>query len=310
MTHARRIVVPPGIDTLGALRASFPIDEADLSSGRVFVGRVRANSFAAPVREGALVRVESPPPSVTDPPRVVFEDAEILVVDKPADWVTIPDHSGGARALSTVLASERRMGADALHATSRLDLGVSGLVTFTKTPSARASLASLRAHGHYGRAYIAIAHGASAEVAGTWNAPLGRDKNPRHRRVGGRDALPATSHYARVATTADQKFSLFLLVPETGRTHQLRVHAAHAGHALVGDRVYGPARPVVTPGGSVVTPGRIALHCHRVTLGAPIGRAFTAPPPEFLTALWSRLGGATADFETLVDAAATRLPAP
>lgn len=310
MSARRRIVVPPGFATIGALRDLFPVSEADLADGRVFVGRTRAASLETPIAEGSVLLVEAPAAAAQGEVLVLFEDADLLVVDKPASFVTVAELRGKGRALLDHLAAARRVPAEALHATSRLDLGVSGVVTFAKSARAREALATLRREHRYGRAYLAIARGAPSPHEGTWREAIGRAEDGKHRRVEGRDAAPSESHFRVVARTASGEASLVLLRPETGRTHQLRVHAAHAGVPLFGDRAYGPAKPIVAASGAVLAFERIALHCARVCFGAPVTRAFESPVPAELSSLWAALGGASADWETALDAARTLLPTP
>lgn len=310
MSARRRIVVPQGFATLEALRTIFPVGEEDLADGRVFVGRTRATSFAMALAEGSVVLVEAPSAAATEEVRTIFEDADVLVVDKPASFVTIAELRGKGRALLDHLASAREIPADRLHATSRLDLGVSGVVTFAKSARAREGLSALRREGRYGRAYLAVARGTIATREGTWSEAIGRAEDGKHRRVDGRDAAPSTSLFRVIAVTPDARASLLLLRPETGRTHQLRVHAAHAGLPLYGDRAYGPAQPIVAPDGRVLTFERVALHCVRVTFGAPLARAFESPPPPALSSLWAELGGASAAWETALDDARALLPTP
>jgi 23S rRNA pseudouridine1911/1915/1917 synthase len=93
--------------------------------------------------------------------------------------------------------------------------------------------------------------------------------------------------------------ALLDVAPMTGRTHQIRVHAAHAGVPLLGDRAYGGPPRITLPSGRVVEPGRIALHARRVVVpgedGAPI--SVTSPLPPELASLWSALGGDPAAWE-------------
>ncbi len=308
MSSRRKIVVPPGYGTLERLTAIFPIDERDVREGRVFIGRMRARSLGEMLRDGCIVHVEEAQEAPVDVAAVIFEDDGMLVVDKPASLVTIAELKGNERSLQNALAKVRAMKAATLHATSRLDLGVSGLVTFTKTDRLREKLTKLRAQGRYGRAYLAIAHGALDAAQGRWDFPIGRAADGKHRAVDGRDATPAESAFDRIAVTPSGRHTLVLLRPKTGRTHQLRVHAAHAGHPLVGDRAYGSGKVITAPDGSVLRLDRIALHCHRLVLGAPIERAFVSPFPEELAALWTQLGGARSDVDSATDAATALLP--
>jgi 23S rRNA pseudouridine1911/1915/1917 synthase len=98
---------------------------------------------------------------------------------------------------------------------------------------------------------------------------------------------------------------MLAVTPLTGRTHQIRVHAAHAGAPLVGDRAYGGPVRVTLPSGRVLQPGRIALHAARVVVpgegGSPLVAA--APVPAELEALWSALGGEPAAWEVSVSCA-------
>jgi 23S rRNA pseudouridine1911/1915/1917 synthase len=286
------------------------MSDEDLADGRVFVGRSRATSFEAALIEGSVVLVEASAAAAHEEVRVLFEDRDLLVVDKPASWVTIAELRGKRRALLDHLATARSLPPQALHATSRLDLGVSGVVTFAKSARAREALATLRREQRYGRAYLAVARGALATPGGTWSEAIGRAEDGKHRRVDGKEAAPSTSHFHVMGTTASGGASLLLLRPETGRTHQLRVHAAHAGVPLFGDRAYGPAKPSVAPSGAVIAFERVALHCVRVCFEAPVRRAFESPVPPALSSLWAELGGASSDWENALDAARTLLPTP
>jgi 23S rRNA-/tRNA-specific pseudouridylate synthase len=286
------------------------MSDEDLADGRVFVGRARASSFETTLAEGSVVLVEAPAATTLEEVRVIFEDGDLLVVDKPASWVTIAERRGKGRALLDHLASARGLAAEGLHATSRLDLGVSGVVTFAKSARARETLATLRRERRYARAYLAIARGEPSSRTGTWSEAIGRAEDGKHRRVDGRDAAASTSRFDVMAATPTGGAALLLLRPETGRTHQLRVHAAHAGVALFGDRAYGPAKPVVAPSGRVVPFDRVALHCVRVSFDAPVRRAFESPVPPALSSLWADLGGASSEWETALDAARTLLPTP
>src|SRR4029077_9279782 len=102
----------------------------------------------------------------------------------------------------------------------------SGVVVFARTRKAAERLAEARKEGTYLRRYVAIAGRAPEPAKGAWEGPVGRANDPRKRVVGGRDAVQARSLYEVVARAEGR--ALLALQPETGRTHQLRVHAAHA----------------------------------------------------------------------------------
>ena len=145
--------------------------------------------------------------------------------------------------------------------------------------------------------------------------PIGRAADPRHRLVNGPGAAPARSHFAVLGRAGER--ALLALAPVTGRTHQLRVHAAHAGAPLLGDRVYGapsasanrgaqrPPGSLVLPSGKVLPLGRIALHAARVTVPRRDGTPWvvTSEAPEELLACWCLLGGERFAWDTAVSCA-------
>ena len=184
--------------------------------------------------------------------------------------------------------------------TSRLDREVSGVVVFATTPEAEGRLRRAREEGRYARRYVAIAAAPADTLinvdqhgVGVWDAPIGAGKDPRHRAALGADAKEARTHWRVVARVP--AYALLAVEPQTGRTHQIRVHASHAGAPLLGDRDYGGAARVTLAGGRTVSLARIALHAARVSvpdaLGSPVVAA--APVPPELTAAWSELGGAS-----------------
>lgn len=275
-----------------------------LAEGRVFVADVRASDGDAPLAAGVVVRVASLRPStVSDPLVVLFEDASVLCCDKPAGVTTVPGPSGSATSLVASAAAARGIPLAALLVTSRLDREVSGVVTFAKSREAEARIVAAREAGQLARRYVAIASvraGARLEGSGAWDAPIGRARKANLRAAFGEDAKPSRSRYrvvARVRSGKDE-LALLALAPETGRTHQLRIHAAHAGAPLVGDRDYGGPTRVVLPTGRVVSWKRIALHCARVTVPlADRAQAVVAPVPSELRAAWESLGGAAAAWD-------------
>jgi len=150
------------------------------------------------------------------------------------------------------------------HPTSRLDSPVSGLVTFALTKRANQRLLEARRAGTYERLYVGLTLNTLEPSEGAWSWPISIDpKNARLRIAGGgRGERNAVTQYEVVERTSHG--NVLHLRPRTGRTHQLRVHAAKAGAPLFGDHAYGGERRLTLPDGRVVTPRRVMLHCHRV----------------------------------------------
>jgi 23S rRNA-/tRNA-specific pseudouridylate synthase len=286
----RWIVRPGDGRTVREVLAAAGADPAAVTEGRVFVGRRRVRREGEPVRVADVV-VVAPPPTAMPPPRVILRNLEIVAVDKPAGIPTIGDQAGEAHSLAAATARALGVVPSRLHATSRLDRDVSGVVVFALSKAAAARLAEARAQGRYDRRYVAVAAGAPAPVRGTWDVPIGRARDPRRRQIGGPGAVPARTRYAVCAQSAGT--AMLALSPATGRTHQLRVHAAHAGAPLLGDRTYGGPSRLTLAGGRVIALSRVALHALCVTVpDARGGNVIAASPvPLELKGWWSALGG-------------------
>lgn len=281
--------------TVGEVLATLGVPDTALAEGRVFVGPRRATAPTDAVSSGAELVVHDPAPVVVLPaPFVLHEGGGLLVVDKPAGIPTIPDLAGSAHSLLHQAARAVGLDPARLHPTSRLDRDVSGVVTFALDRTAATALATAREEGRYDRLYVALAQaneGVSVvpDASMRWSWALVPDRAPRAFRAlregeRGKGAVSATSR-ARVAASRGRVHAL-ALAPETGRTHQLRVHAATAGLPLIGDKLYGGPVRVVSASGAVRAPGRIALHCARVDIALPSGHVSAASPlPAALVAL-------------------------
>jgi 23S rRNA pseudouridine1911/1915/1917 synthase len=301
----RAVAIRAGERTVAEVLARVGADDRAVEEGRVFVGRRRVRRGDEPVKEGDVVEF-APPRETPEAVRVILREDDVVAVDKPAGMPTIADQAGAAHSL--VAAAARALGVDAatLHPTSRLDRGVSGVVVFARTQAAAERLARARAAGTYERRYVAIAPRAPTPEAGAWDAPIGRARDPRLRMIAGRDPAAATTRY-RVSARAPGGEAMLAVGPVTGRTHQIRVHASHAGAPLLGDRDYGGAARVTLPTGRVLEPRRVALHAARVVIPGADGspRVLRAAVPPELEALWSALGGDAAAWEV---AASCSLP--
>lgn len=292
----RAIAVRAGDRTVAEVLARAGTDAHAVSDGRVFVGRRRVQRPDEAVSDGDIVEVA--PSRDAQAVTVILREDDVVAVDKPAGMPTIADHDGAAHAL--VAATARALDVDParLHPTSRLNRGVSGVVVFALTKAAAERLARARTEGTYERRYLAIAIRAPEPARGTWDAPLGRAKDARLRMVGGRDPIAASTRFGLCAV-APGGAALLAVSPVTGRTHQIRVHASHAGAPLVGDCDYGGPARITLPTGRVLEPRRVALHAARVVVPGASGTPLvaSAPVPPELASLWSALGGEAGAWE-------------
>ncbi len=282
MTRARRWVL---LGTEASLRAALdhhaPSDPGALAAGRVFVDGRRVRDGGIPVAAGCVLEIVEARAVARVVHRVLSNWDGVLVVEKPAGVPTEPDRSGTGDSVVEAIARQLGLAVAELHAASRLDLGVSGVVLLAATNDARRRLEDWRRRGCIRRRYVALARGVASKRDGTWDAPVGRD------------ARPATTHYRAVAEVRRvESLSLLALQPKTGRFHQLRVHCAQAQLPLLGDPGNGGPRRIVGPDGAVVALSRIGLHALWVELVTANGtQRVSAPVPDELRMWWNRMGG-------------------
>lgn len=173
---------------------------------------------------------------------IVFEDDDVIVVNKPQGMVVhpAPGHENGTlvnglldHAPLATVNGELRPGI--VH---RIDKDTSGLLMVAKNDQAMLSLSTQLKAKTNQRKYLAIVHGNFKEEAGTINAPIGRSKKDRKKMAIVEDGRPAVTHFKVLERFTD--YTLIECELETGRTHQIRVHLKYIGHPVAGDPLYGP----------------------------------------------------------------------
>lgn len=247
-------------------------------SGTFAVNGVPAIAARTMLRAGDIVSYELPIVSSVTPEQlplsIVYEDNDLLVIDKPAGQLVHPTtkeaHGTVANAVLG-LYTARGISLD-FHPCHRLDRNTSGLLLIAKRPEVQHQIA--RTHT-LERTYLALIEGAITPTSGTIDAPIARALPSIILRHVAPDGKPARTHYETMWTNGEH--TLLRLRLETGRTHQIRVHLAHLGYPLLGDDLYG---------GNTERIPRHALHSTQLTLSQPCTHevlTITAPLPEDMT---------------------------
>jgi 23S rRNA pseudouridine1911/1915/1917 synthase len=269
-----------------------------IDDGRVRVDGVTAEKSSQRVSAGQDVEIDVPPPieaaivSQDLPLQVLYDNRDIVVIDKPAGLVVHPAAGHADRTLVNALlfhvkdlsgvGGELRPGI--VH---RLDKDTSGAMVIAKNDAAhRALTATWR---DVKKEYLAIVYGKPKKDRGTIDAPIGRDPRNRKRMAVVKDGRAAVTDYEIVE--ALRYVSLLRCTLRTGRTHQIRVHLKHLGHPIVGDALYsGPqwrGIPNKRVQKTIASFPRQALHSWRLTL--PDRGVFEAPMAEDMLNLLSAL---------------------
>jgi 23S rRNA pseudouridine1911/1915/1917 synthase len=275
--------------------------------GHVTRGGMVTKDPAESVQPGATYRLIPPaaepatPQAETIELDILYEDAHLLVLNKPAGMVVHPAPGNPEGTLVNALIAhcgdsltgiggEKRPGI--VH---RLDKDTSGVMVVAKTELAHTRLSAAFATRDLEREYKAICWGVPATTVGSITGDIGRDPRDRKRMaVVTRNGKHALTHY-RVLQICGQAAALLACRLATGRTHQIRVHLAHIGHPLIGDPVYLKRRPTAAkylaePGRSLALDfPRQALHAEILGFTHPVTgetlRFTVPPPPDFMALL-------------------------
>ncbi|HEU4327896.1 MAG TPA: RluA family pseudouridine synthase [Roseiflexaceae bacterium] len=288
--------------TLGALVAGALGDaalaEEVIVRGGAWIGRERVQDAAQPVPAGSQLTISRPPTGryeelALDPAWIIYEDADLLALDKPAGvYVEMTPWSigGNLRAALAEFLAQRDSVEPALHLVHRLDRDTSGVLLFSKNPELNAALQRSFAERAAHKEYMALCAGEPAEsvfelATGHGRAAQGlfrvypADEIGRQLPERGGVVKPMATRFAVERRLGD--VALVRAFPLTGRTHQIRLHLAHIGHPLLGDARYGG--PAHWRG--AMLPGHL-LHAELLRLPHPRGGApleLRAPAPAWAT---------------------------
>ena len=299
------------------LAASFPAlsrarIQALIAAGAARRGDAVFTDAAAPVRAGERYTLAPPPAAAARPAAqaiafpVLFEDEDLLVLDKPAGLVVHPAPGNRDGTLVNALLAhcgddfagigdEKRPGI--VH---RLDKDTSGVMVVAKTAWMMARLGEIFATRRLERTYLALAWGLPSPAAGSIEGAIGRDPRDRKRMaVRASGGKPALTHY-RLRESWFGAVSLLECRLATGRTHQIRVHLSANGHPLIGDPLYLRRVPAAAKAVPAAIRARLldfprqALHAAELGFIHPRSGAklaFSAPPPADFQALLGLLAG-------------------
>lgn len=276
---------------------------SDLSRSRIQQlieqGHVKLNgeickSKKSTVKQGDAITLEIPAAEPLElkpeniPLDILYEDEQILILNKPAGLVVhpAPGHPDGTL-VNAVLAHCPNLpgigGVQRPGIVHRLDKDTTGAIAIAKTEVAHHSLQAQLKAKTARREYLGVVYGATKQESGTINLPIGRHPKERKKMAvvpvekGGREAVTHWYIKERLGNYTLMHFQL-----ETGRTHQIRVHSSQIGHPIVGDSVYGSGRSV-----GVNLPGQ-ALHAWKLQLKHPVSNNLVeviAPPPQIFSTL-------------------------
>lgn len=200
--------------------------------------------------------------------KILYEDDDILAVDKPAGMATHPGRGHYKDSLANLVAGhyEEKGKACLVRAVGRLDRDTSGILIFAKNQTAASRLAEQKKDGRFQKDYLAVAEGRIEKEESFIESPIGKAPGEKQKMQVSPYGKPAVTWYQRqkvypVQDDTGREVSLVLCRIFTGRTHQIRVHMAWMGHPLLGDELYGKGKDLLLPG--------LGLHCFRAVLDQP-----------------------------------------
>jgi len=221
------------------------------------------------------------------PISVVYEDEDILIINKQPGYVVHPTkghpcHTMANGIMNYMLENQKHF---KIRFINRLDMDTSGLLAIAKNSHCQDDMSKQMSENGVIKKYVAVVRGIIAEDEGTIDLPIDKEHEDHVKRAVIEDGFPSVTHY-KVLERFDKGFTLVELVLETGRTHQIRVHMTHIGHPIVGDVLYGEA--------SVWLIERQALHARYLSFRHPVTNQFMeleAPLPDDLLMLIEKIRG-------------------
>ena len=279
--------------------------QALIAAGALSFGEVVLTDPSAKARPGEYVLLVPPPEAAEPQPQdlpltILYEDAELIVIDKAAGMASHPAPGTPDGTLVNALLHHCAGSLSGIGGVlrpgivHRLDKGTSGVMVAAKSDRAHQGLAALFAAHDLERAYIALTRGTPDPSSGTVTTRLGRSPHDRKKmavlKTGGREAI---THYRVQAVYGPAQWPLAARVLcrlETGRTHQIRVHLAYKGAPCLGDPIYGHGAPVTAVREAITSSGMARQALHAAVLGflhPATGQRlrFETPPPADMQAL-------------------------
>ena len=249
---------------------------------------------ALKLKPGDCIAITDPPPEPSPlapeqiPLDVRYDDADIMVVNKPPGMTTHPAPGNRSGTLVNALLGllpglTEGLGPERPGIVHRLDKDTSGLIVIAKNLRALASLSHQFKSRQVEKMYLALVKGYPGPESGLIDAPIGRHPTHRQKMAVVPSGRPAQTAYQTKCHLGN--CALLLLKPQTGRTHQIRVHLAKIGHPVIGDATYGTRSELVA---------RQFLHAYKLTFKLPssgLPVTFTAPLPPDLKYALEKLGG-------------------